>query len=103
HAGCVDSNLWYILGHYYHYMLGGDLEYLRLVWASLEKCLLWLRYQDSNECGLLEVHEAMDWADLFSNHYNVLYDNVLYYAVWKAMGQMARALGLPDDDYAANA
>jgi glycogen debranching enzyme len=99
HAGCVDSNLWYILGHYYHFTLGQDSAYLHEVWPSLEQSLLWLRYQDSNECGLLEVHEAMDWADLFSNHYNVLYDNVLYFAVWKAMGQMAQALGLPAELY----
>jgi glycogen debranching enzyme len=99
HAGCVDSNLWYIMGHYYHYTAGGDLDFLRQAWQSLEKTLLWLRFQDSNECGLLEVHEAMDWADLFSNHYNVLFDNALYYAVWKAMGQMAAALGLPSESY----
>ncbi|NPV67087.1 MAG: glycogen debranching protein [Anaerolineae bacterium] len=103
HAGCVDSNLWYILGHYYHFILGRDVAYLRHAWPSLEKTLLWLRYQDSNECGLLEVHEAMDWADLFSNHYNVLYDNVLYFAVWKAMGHLAAALGLPADEYARTA
>ncbi len=99
HAGCVDSNLWYILGHYYHYMQGRDSDFLRTVWQSLEQSLLWLRYQDSNECGLLEIHEAMDWADLFSNHYNVLYDNVLYFAAWKAMGQMAQAIDLPADTY----
>ncbi len=99
HAGCVDSNLWYILGHYYHFKLGQDKAFLQSVWESLEQTLLWLRYQDSNECGLLEVHEAMDWADLFSNRYNVLYDNVLYFAVWKAMGQMAKALELPSDHY----
>jgi glycogen debranching enzyme len=103
HAGCVDSNLWYILGHYYHFMHGGGVDYLRSAWPSLERALLWLRYQDSNECGLLEVHEAMDWADLFSHHYNVLYDNVLYYAVWKAMGQMAAALGSDAVDYNAHA
>ena len=99
HAGCVDSNLWFILGHYYHFMLGNDTNLLARVWSSLEQALLWLRYQDSNECGLLEIHEAMDWADLFSNRYNVLYDNVLYYAVWKAMGQMAQALDLAADHY----
>lgn len=99
HAGVVDSNLWYIIGHYYEYMHSGDVELLRTTWPSLEKALLWLRYQDSNECGLLEVHEAMDWADLFSNRYNVLFDNVLYFAVWKAMGQMAEALHLPSSHY----
>ncbi len=99
HAGCIDSNLWYIIGHYYHYALGQDVDFLRGAWPSLEKALLWLRYQDSNECGLLEVHEAMDWADLFSNRYNVLFDNVLYYAVWKAMGYMAEALNQPAESY----
>ena len=80
HAGCVDGNLWYIIGYYYDFNLNQDHELLRAAWPSLEKALLWLRYQDSNECGLLEVHEAMDWADLFANRYNVLYDNVLYFA-----------------------
>jgi glycogen debranching enzyme len=93
HAGCVDGNLWYILGHYYHYQLGRDRDSLAAAWASLQQALLWLRYQDSNECGLLEVHEAMDWADLFANRYNVLFDNVLYYAAWKAMAVLAEALG----------
>ncbi len=99
HAGVVDSNLWYILGHYYEFACSGDRDFLRAVWPSLERALLWLRYQDSNECGLLEVHESMDWADLFSNHYNVLFDNVLYFASWKAMGMMADALGLPAAAY----
>ena len=92
HAGCVDGNLWYIVGQYYDFKLRQDVESLRAAWQSLEKALLWLRYQDSNECGLLEVHEAMDWADLFANRYNVLYDNVLYFAAWKCMAQMAMAL-----------
>jgi glycogen debranching enzyme len=99
HAGCVDNNLWYILGHYFNFLTAGDTAFLNQAWTSLEKALLWLRYQDSNECGLLEVHEAMDWADLFANRYNVLYDNVLYYAVWKCMGQMADALHLDSQWY----
>jgi glycogen debranching enzyme len=103
HSGCIDGNLWYIVGHYFNYMVSGDREFLKQSWSSLEKALLWLRYQDSNECGLLEVHEAMDWADLFANRYNVLFDNVLYYAAWKSMGQMANALGESDDFYVKSA
>jgi glycogen debranching enzyme len=103
HAGCVDGNLWYILGHYYRYMVRRDDELLGQAWESLERALLWLRYQDSNECGLLEVHEAMDWADLLANRYNVLYDNVLYHAVWKCMAEMATALGKPADLYCRHA
>ncbi|MDQ3458510.1 MAG: glycogen debranching protein [Deinococcota bacterium] len=103
HAGCVDGNLWYIVGHYAHYAATGGLDLLREAWPSLEAALLWLRYQDSNECGLLEVHEAMDWADLFVNRYNVLYDNVLYYACWQGMAQMASALGLEPEPYTSGA
>lgn len=103
HAGCVDSNLWYIVGHYHNYVHSRDEAFLADAWPSLEQALLWLRYQDSNECGLLEVHEAMDWADLFASRYNVLYDNVLYFAVWQAMGLMAQALEKPCDFYLENA
>jgi glycogen debranching enzyme len=103
HAGCVDGNLWYIIGHYYQYALTADLDLLRRSWPSLERALLWLRYQDSNECGLLEVHEAMDWADLFANRYNVLYDNILYVAAWRCLGLMAHALGLDSQPYSAAA
>jgi glycogen debranching enzyme len=99
HAGCVDNNLWYILGHYFNWIATGDKTLLETAWDSLEKALLWLRYQDSNECGLLEVHEAMDRADLLANRYNVLYDNVLYYAVWKCMGHLATALNRPAQNY----
>lgn len=93
HAGCIDNSLWFILGHYLQWRATGDLATLRAAWPALERALLWLRYQDSNECGLLEVHEAMDWADLFPNRYNSLYPNVLYAAAWRAMGHLAQALG----------
>src|SRR3972149_8952627 len=43
-AGSVDSNLWYILGHYIQYNTFGDAGYLRAHWPSLERALLWLRY-----------------------------------------------------------
>jgi glycogen debranching enzyme len=103
HAGCVDGSLWYIIGHYYHYAATGDRTLLEPAWESLERALLWLRYQDSNECGLLEVHEAMDWADLFVNRYNVLYDNVLYFAAWSCMARLAEALGASPDFYRGSA
>lgn len=103
HAGCVDGALWYIIGHYFQYALTGEIAPERAAWESLQRALLWLRYQDSNECGLLEVHEAMDWADLFVNRYNVLYDNVLYAAAWQAMAHLAEALGQPAEVYRAGA
>ncbi len=93
-AGSVDSNLWFIIGHALQHRAAGDVNFLREQWPTLEKALLWLRYQDSNGCGLLEVHEAADWADLLANRFNVLYDNVLWYAALRAMAEMSRALSL---------
>ncbi|GAB4473444.1 MAG: hypothetical protein Kow00124_12430 [Anaerolineae bacterium] len=92
-AGSVDSNLWFILGHVFQHRAHPDRDFLARQWPTLEKALLWLRYQDSNGCGLLEVHEAADWADLLANRFNVLYDNVLWCAALEAMGEMAAVLG----------
>jgi len=99
-AGSVDSNLWYIVGHYVNYRMTGDLTFLRQSWPSLERALLWLRYQDSNGCGLLEVHEAADWADLLANRFNILYDNVLWYAALRAMAAIADTLRKDGAPYA---
>ncbi|MDM8529845.1 glycoside hydrolase 100 family protein [Anaerolineales bacterium HSG25] len=79
-AGATDANLWYILGHYLYFQLTEDVAFLAEHWASIGQALLWLEYQDMNECGLLEVPEAGDWMDLLAVRYNVLYDNILYYA-----------------------
>ncbi|HLF89483.1 MAG TPA: amylo-alpha-1,6-glucosidase [Anaerolineales bacterium] len=98
-AGSVDSNLWFILGHLFEFRHSGDTTFLETQWTALERALLWLRYQDSNGCGLLEVHEAADWADLLANRFNVLYDNVLWYATLRAMGEMARGLGKDSQPY----
>ncbi len=98
-AGSVDSNLWFILGHAFQHRASADIEFLRRQWLALEKALLWLRYQDSNGCGLLEVHEAADWADLLANRFNVLYDNALWYAALRAMAEMTRAVGQDGDRY----
>jgi glycogen debranching enzyme len=98
-AGSVDSNLWFILGHAFQQRAHPDQAFLSASWPALEKALLWLRYQDSNGCGLLEVHEAADWADLLANRFNVLYDNVLWYAALQAMGEMAGQLGQDSEPY----
>ncbi len=98
-AGAVDANLWFILGHYAYFETTDDLAFLRAAWPRLQKALLWLRYQDMNACGLLEVPEAGDWADLFAVRYNVLYDNVLFVGALRAMARFARTLGELDEGY----
>jgi glycogen debranching enzyme len=90
-AGAVDASLWFIVAHH---VLGetGDKDVLAAAYR-------WLEYQDVNECGLLEVHESMDWADLFANRYNSLLPNVLWYAANRAMAAIARRRGEVGDDF----
>jgi glycogen debranching enzyme len=92
-AGAVDSNLWYLLHHLFYYRLTQEADYVRRNWAAIDRALLWLRYQDMNECGLLEVPEAGDWMDLLAVRYNVLYDNVLWYAALRAYAVLAEVAG----------
>ena len=91
-AGAMDANLWYILGHYLHFQLMGDTAFLQNHWRSIDQALVWLEYQDMNECGLLEVPEAGNWMDLLSVRYNVLYDNVLYYATMLTYQELSQHL-----------
>ncbi len=91
-AGAVDANLWYIISHYLYFQISGDVDFLRKHWQTIDNALMWLEMQDMNECGLLEVPEAGDWMDLLAVRYNVLYDNVLYYAAALAHEEMAKAL-----------
>jgi hypothetical protein len=91
-AGAFDANLWFILTHYPYWHLTNDADFLRQSWPNIDKALVWLEYQDMNECGLLETPEAGNWMDLLCVRYNILYDNVLYYAAALAHQQMHEQL-----------
>jgi glycogen debranching enzyme len=56
-------------------------------------------HQDSNGCGLLEVHEAADWADLLANRFNILYDNALWFAALRSMAVLAGTLNADGSQY----
>lgn len=96
HAGCIDNNLWFIIGYYFLSLHTHDEDRVREAWPRIRKAYEWLEYQDSNECGLLEVHESKDWADLFANRYNSLLPNVLWYAANVAMRHLSE---LSDDAF----
>ncbi len=91
-AGALDSNLWFILGHYLHFRITNDHAFLLRYWPAINRALSWLEYQDMNECGLLETPEAGNWMDLLAVRFNTLYDNTLYYAAVLAHQQLARHL-----------
>jgi len=98
-AGAVDGNLWYLLGHYLYFQLTGDRDFLVRHWTHIDKALVWLEYQDMNECGLLEIPEAGNWMDLLDVRYNILYDNVLYYAAMLAHEELAKEIPAGVDIY----
>ena len=100
-AGAVDCNLWFILGHFLYLEITGDLDFLKSHWLQVKKAMTWLVYQDMNECGLLEVPEAGNWMDLLAVRYNVLYDNVLYYASTLAYEEMRKCISLEADIHPA--
>lgn len=91
-AGALDSNLWFILGHYVYNRLSGDDEFLARNWDIIQRAMLWLDYQDLNGCGLLEIPEAGNWMDLLAVRYNTLYDNVLYYAASLAYQELSKKM-----------
>ncbi|MCP4415209.1 MAG: glycogen debranching protein [Chloroflexi bacterium] len=91
-AGALDANLWFILMHYLYWQTTGDIDFMIQNWAAIDKAIAWLEYQDMNECGLLETPEAGNWMDLVAVRYNILYDNVLYYAAALAHEKMGDQL-----------
>lgn len=91
-AGAADANLWFILLHFLSVQTTNDLSFLKDNWDKITRALVWLEYQDMNECGLLEIPEAGNWMDLIAVRYNTLYDNVLYYAAVLAYEVMWKRL-----------
>lgn len=91
--GAIDANLWYVIGHWLYWRYHGDADFLRAHLESLRRAMVWLEYQDSNDCGLLESHECYDWADLFPNRFNVLLPNVLWFLAVRAMGDLLETCG----------
>lgn len=91
-AGALDANLWYVLTQFLYWLTRNDAAFLAKNWPKIDRAMCWLSYQDMNECGLLETPEAGNWMDLIAVRYNILYDNVLYYAAVLAHAAMHRAL-----------
>jgi len=93
-AGSIDNNLWFLMGSRVYQLAYQDSSLIKEYSQVIQKALLWLRYQDYNECGLLEAHEAKDWADLLANRYHTLYANTLYVGAQRAAGHILNDLGL---------
>ncbi|MDI6828813.1 MAG: amylo-alpha-1,6-glucosidase [Armatimonadota bacterium] len=77
--GAADASLWFILTLAYAELLL-QTEFTEFHEAA-ERAMVWLKYQDAHEEGLIEQQEATDWMDITANRGHVLYTNVLWFAV----------------------
>jgi glycogen debranching enzyme len=89
----IDSVMWIIIGLVHLCEARGDWTLARRHAAGLQRAMDWLGAHDSNGCGLLEIPEASDWADLFGFSYHVLYDEVLWYRTLDCYVRLAENLG----------
>lgn len=93
----IDGALLIIIAAWNYYEHTNDQAFLRKYTPHIEKTYKWLAAHDSNNCGLLEVPESSDWADLMYRSYNVLYDEVLWYAATLAYEKWQKAAGNKPD------
>jgi glycogen debranching enzyme len=95
-AGSIDSNLWYIIGHHLLDRTFGAAELVERHGDGIGRAMLWVRYQDCDDDGLIESQEAADWADLLAYRGKVLYSNVLYSMALRAYAALGERIDLPD-------
>lgn len=95
----IDSNLWVMISLAHLYRDTKDKSFLSKVNVMrFIRFYALLRSLDSNDCGLLELPLAGDWADIFDRSYHVLYGEVLYYQALKALRYLFKeALPLCND------
>ena len=88
----IDSVMWIILALERFSEITGDWSLVEEYAGRLQRAMDWLSAHDSNNCGLLEIPEASDWADLFGFSYHVLYDEVLWHRTLECYSRVLRHL-----------
>lgn len=86
--GAADASLWFVLTLGYAQRLLGDHHEFD---EAAERALLWLKYQDAHEEGLIEQQESSDWMDIIANRGHVLYTNALYFGALELHRNIKRA------------
>jgi glycogen debranching enzyme len=101
----IDSVMWILIGLVHLCEFRGDWSLADRYAGNLQRAMDWLGAHDSNGCGLLEIPEASDWADLFGFSYHVLYDEVLWYRSLDCYARLAASLGEAEkaEDYRKHA
>lgn len=86
--GAADASLWFIVTLGYAEKLIGERPEFH---DAADKALVWLKYQDAHEEGLIEQQESTDWMDIVANRGHVLYTNVLYFAALEMRERIKQA------------
>lgn len=86
--GAADASLWFAITLGYAEKLIGERPEFH---DAADKALVWLKYQDAHEEGLIEQQESTDWMDIIANRGHVLYTNVLYFAALEMRQQIKQA------------
>lgn len=82
----IDSNMWVIILCAIYFFKTKDKSFIsQLNFERYKRFYRLLKAFDSNDCGLMEVHIASDWADILNRTYHVLYDQCLYYEALRAL------------------
>ena len=76
--GSTDGNPWFVIGAAHYVAMSGDRAWITAHADALVRALAWCESLDHRKRGLMQSGECGDWADLLSNHGNVLFPNVLY-------------------------
>lgn len=91
----IDSNLWYLIGHKVYVEAYHDNALMKKYKSNIDKALLWLRYQDPDEVGVLSQQPTMDWMDAFPHKYGyTINTQALYYQVLNIFGNKKDAKNL---------
>lgn len=77
--GVIDGTIWWAIAFLKYFEYTKDQKFYKKYQSNLERAFIWLRYQDTNNDGLLEQGEASDWADEMPRMGAVLYTNALWF------------------------
>jgi len=88
----VDANLWYLIGQSVFSQAYRDNSFIIKYKDNIERAILWLKYQNPNEDGLLAQQPTMDWQDAFPHKYGrTIHAHALYYSALKTFGHKKSA------------
>lgn len=91
-----DGGLWFVLLVARYLLLYPDCPEKDALYAAAEKSLLWYRYQDHDQSGLIAIQEGASWMDLFPLRGKSIYINALRYWATNELSQIATRYGAND-------